>query len=1005
MNVSLLNSVFLAAADDAYICLGFAVLLIPIVLIVIAAVEMHKLRKAVRHLGVRVGELEAGRGGVAVPAQVAPIAPVPSPATNVPSAASAPSAPSAASAPSSPRVFLPRKIPPPLPPRPPTAEPAGAKPAGPPPLATPPPPPRPARAAVDWEAFFGVKLFAWIGGFVLFLGIVFLVKYSFENNLITPAMRVVIGTVIGLALIVTGWLTATRRYRVSGQSLCATGVLVLYGNIFAAHVFYHLIELGPAFATMAIVTAAAFFLAVRMNAQVIVILGLLGGFLTPVLLSTGVDNPTALFGYIAVLNAGIAAVALRKRWDYLILLAAAGTVLIEFGWAFKFFETPKANTAFAIFLGFEAQFLAIFAVQRRTNPEGNWAARAVVVVGFTALAAAFCFLSYSVLGHRPGFIFTFAFLAEAGLLALALFRSKPNVLLAPVSGLVVFVFLACWTTMYLNEALLWWGLGGYVVFALLHAAYAFWPGTGGVGSKSAAWQGYAPLLPLVLICLCVAKNETSSAVWLCVLILDFIAIAVAFIRRSLPAVALALIVTIFAAALWIELAPVGMDIREFLIVAAGSGTFFFSAALFAARKFFPDSENVRRNIPALAASMPFLLLLMALARLPIANPTPFFITAFFLAVLLLGLGVISRTSWLALIALAFTWAVECEWQGLHFTSGYGTLALGWQVGFFLLFLGYPFFTTEERKPLPWAIGALAGPLHFCLIYEIIRTTFPEMRNGLIPAAFIVPYAFGTFFLIRKRGVVPSSGDARLAWQAGAALFFVSLIFPVQFEREWITLGWAFEGFALLCLFRAVPHRGLRYVGVGLLAVAFLRLALNPAVLKYHPRSATPIWNWYLYGYGLPIVFFFAGAWLFRPPRQSQFERTAPTFLYSLGAILTFLLLNIEIADYFSVGPTLTFSFSGNFARDMTYSIAWALYAFALLIVGMKRKTGWVRYAGVALLLITLGKLFLHDLNSLDKLYRIGAFIGVAIILIVASFVYQRFLVPKIKASPPEPPPL
>ncbi len=52
--------------------------------------------------------------------------------------------------------------------------------------------------------------------------------------------------------------------------------------------------------------------------------------------------------------------------------------------------------------------------------------------------------------------------------------------------------------------------------------------------------------------------------------------------------------------------------------------------------------------------------------------------------------------------------------------------------------------------------------------------------------------------------------------------------------------------------------------------------------------------------------------------------------------------------------------------------------------------------GVVLLLVTLGKLFLHDLGNLSQLYRIGAFIGVAIILIVASFVYQRFLVPKIK---------
>ena len=51
--------------------------------------------------------------------------------------------------------------------------------------------------------------------------------------------------------------------------------------------------------------------------------------------------------------------------------------------------------------------------------------------------------------------------------------------------------------------------------------------------------------------------------------------------------------------------------------------------------------------------------------------------------------------------------------------------------------------------------------------------------------------------------------------------------------------------------------------------------------------------------------------------ENLLERIAPWVLYSLGTILAFLLLNIEIADYFSIGPTLTFSFSGNFARDMT----------------------------------------------------------------------------------------
>ena len=130
------------------------------------------------------------------------------------------------------------------------------------------------------------------------------------------------------------------------------------------------------------------------------------------------------------------------------------------------------------------------------------------------------------------------------------------------------------------------------------------------------------------------------------------------------------------------------------------------------------------------------------------------------------------------------------------------------------------------------------------------------------------------------------------------------------------------------------------------------------------------------------------------PRENSIERFGPPLLGSLGVILAFLLLNIEIADYFSVGPTLTFSFTGNFSRDMTYSIAWGLFALGLIIVGMRIQQRAARYAGVALLGVTLGKLFLHDLNDLDELYRIGAFVGVAVILIAASFVYQRFLSPE-----------
>ncbi|MEP7077997.1 MAG: DUF2339 domain-containing protein, partial [Chthoniobacterales bacterium] len=69
---------------------------------------------------------------------------------------------------------------------------------------------------------------------------------------------------------------------------------------------------------------------------------------------------------------------------------------------------------------------------------------------------------------------------------------------------------------------------------------------------------------------------------------------------------------------------------------------------------------------------------------------------------------------------------------------------------------------------------------------------------------------------------------------------------------------------------------------------------------------------------------------------------------------------------------------------------------------MRKQARALRYAGLALLIVTLLKLFLHDLGNLNQLYRIGAFIGVALILIVASFVYQRFLSPAVE-TPPAPP--
>jgi hypothetical protein len=178
------------------------------------------------------------------------------------------------------------------------------------------------------------------------------VKYSFENGLLSPQLRVAMGYLTGIGLIISALFISRPRHVVTIETFCATGTLILYGSIFASHSIYRFIGPTLVFFLMALVTATAFSLAVRLNAQAVAVLGLLGGFLTPPLLSTGVDRPWALFGYIALLDVGLLAVALRKRWAYLGLLAAASTLVIEAGRVVKFFETSKVYTGYVIKIRF-----------------------------------------------------------------------------------------------------------------------------------------------------------------------------------------------------------------------------------------------------------------------------------------------------------------------------------------------------------------------------------------------------------------------------------------------------------------------------------------------------------------------------------------------------------------------------------------------------------------------------------------------------------------------------
>jgi uncharacterized membrane protein len=872
------------------------------------------------------------------------------------------------------------------------------------------------KPAFNWELFMGAKLFAWLGGLALFLGVAFFVKYSFETGLVPAEVRVSMGFLTGAGLIVGGIRLVRKGYTAPAQSMVAAGVVSLYAVTFACNSVYKFAFFGtvPTFLLMVLITATAFVLAVRLPAQVVAILGLLGGFLTPILLSTGVDNPGGLFGYLALLDLGLVAVALRTGWRHLVPLSAGGTVLMMIGWAAKFLNAGKVPVAMVVCLSFSALYLAAAAWARRRELSSRAFSLTAAALPFVGFGFAFVFLPYGSLASAAPRYLVYVLLLDAALLALA-WRDELLPRIHILAGLTAFVLLSAWTGVHLTDANLPWALAFYLVFAGLHTVFPLWLERARPAAGASWWsQLFAPLTLLLLLLPIWKLDEVSFLIWPAILLVDLIAIGLAVATASLASVVAVLVLTLIATGFCLFRVPADLGLPFPLLLAIGGfSVFFFAAGFWLVRKLgdrLPAGEtnglfgDVRAQLPAFSSLLPFLLLIMATARLAVPDPSMIFGLALLLVVLTLGLAKLLRVDWLPLCALAGVVGLEFAWHTRHFSTEAPALPLFWYFGFYAIFAAYPFAfqKTFADRTGPWATAALAGILHFPLVHRLIAAASPNEFMGLLPALFAVPPLLSLVGILKT---VPASEPTRLnqlAWFGGAALFFITLIFPLQFGHEKLTIGWALEGAALLWLFHRVPHPGLRATGVMLLVVAFVRLTGNSAVFSYHVRGDIPILNWYLYAYGVVIAALFIGAKLLAPPRERTLGINSPPLLNTLGVILAFLLLNIQIADFFTApgATTLTFKFRGSFARDMTYTIAWALFALGLLGAGIWKAQKAARYAAIALLGVALAKLFLHDLARLQALYRVGALMGVAIIAILASFAYQRFLPAHEKTSPP-----
>jgi len=869
------------------------------------------------------------------------------------------------------------------------------------------------------EQFMGVKLFAWLGGIALFFGVIFFVKYAFENNLIPAAVRVALGFVTGIGLLVGGLaLHRKAAYQVLAQAFCATGVLILYGVTYAARALYHLSAFGdgPTFALMTLITVVAFLVAVRLNALVVAVLGMLGGFLTPVLVQTGKDNPLGLFSYIGLLVIGLIAVSRHRRWAFLVTAAAIGTVFMQFLWFGKFFVQGHYAQGSRIFIpmGILVFYNALFVTaawleKRREEPLLHAAGSAL---GLCAISFIFAYTMLDIGSVATRMPILYGFILLENLAVLALVWLQPKMIAAQVlNGLLTILHLAVWTGGYLNEDRLPTALAAYLVFGALHAVMPVLlvrPHSEGMALvPTKVWPWSAPLTLLLVLLAIICLPGSSLLVWPAVLLMDLLVILLAVITGSMLPVLGSLIFSLVLAGAWLLNAPMPIhSLSPFLCIITGFAAVFTVAGkwLHAKPVLAEGSEadppsldrQVAEILPMFSGGLPFVLLILAIVQLPIINPSPVFGVGLLMVILLLGLALLNRKSALVPTALGCILAVEFAWHGHRFDAAFPNIPLIWYLGFYLLFLIFPFMFRKavDASIWPWTASALAGIGHFLLVHHLVKLAFPQMNGlmGLLPAAFALPSLLALVVVVRRVATMDALNRGKLAWFGGVALFFITLIFPIQFDRQWLTVSWALEGACLLWLFRRVSHPGLQLTGLGLLVVAFARLAINPAVFIDYPRSGTVIFNWHFYTYGIVAAAQMLGAWWFSDPDGRIRMVNARGVLLGFAGVLLFLLMNIEIADIFTPSGSrcVAFDFGMNFARDMTYSIAWGLFSLGLLGLGIWRHAGPARYVAIALLVVTLLKLFLHDLSSIGSIFRIGALTGVAIIAFAASFLYQQF---------------
>jgi uncharacterized membrane protein len=348
--------------------------------------------------------------------------------------------------------------------------------------------------------------------------------------------------------------------------------------------------------------------------------------------------------------------------------------------------------------------------------------------------------------------------------------------------------------------------------------------------------------------------------------------------------------------------------------------------------------------------------------------------------------------WFTLLALGCSLIAYGFWYGeFNREVGVATAEVGITI-IFLIFVGATslFHIVWRRVPQAFdqALMVINAAAYFGISLGLMWGDFRIWMGGFV-LLLAVFYGALSYFALKQ-----SAENVRLSLFALAvALIFLTVAIPIQLgDTAWTTIAWAAELVILLWLSFTLRMPHLRIYSYVIFVIMAGRLLIFDTSVNM--RTFQPVLNERFLAFIVGIAAAYLAAYLLWRQREAFPEWRTPASVFLIAAnFFSLWILSFEAWDSFGSAlrtAELAAREGLRNAQNLSLTAVWAVYAVVALVIGILKRWRYVRLGALGLLVIPIVKVFVYDVFKLEMGYRIGAFVGLGILLLVSAYLYQRY---------------